>query len=93
MAAASPKSREASNAADNATPFLIIAILIARNVFVAGAAVWAYLGENEGRISLLAIISLNVLWTIFRMITYFSYDKNDSDISLYSKSIDPNGCR
>jgi hypothetical protein len=54
-----------------------------RNVFVAGAAVWAYLGENEGRISLLAIVSLNVLWTIFTVITYFSYSENDSNTSLF----------
>lgn len=69
--------------AEKATPFLITLILIGRNVFVAGAAVWAYLGENEGRISLLAIVSLNVLWTIFTVITYFSYSENDSNTSLF----------
>jgi hypothetical protein len=68
--------------AEKATPLLITIILISRNVFVAGAAVWAFLGENEGRISLLTIVSLNVLWTIFSVITYFSYSESYSNSSL-----------
>jgi len=62
---------------DNQTPFLIAIILIGRNVLVAGAAVWAFLGENEGRISLLTIISLNVIWSVFNVITYVSYRELD----------------
>lgn len=68
--------------ADSQIPFLIAIILIGRNVFVAGAAVWACLGENEGRISLLAIVSLNVLWTIFSLITYVSYTESENKIAL-----------
>lgn len=68
---------------ENETPFLIVIILIGRNVFVAGAAVWAYLGENEGRIALLAIVSLNVLWTIFTVITYVSFSENDQNFRLF----------
>lgn len=66
--------------AEKATPILITIILISRNVFVAGAAIWAYLGEKEGRISLLAIVSLNVLWTVFSVITFVSYNENNSNI-------------
>jgi hypothetical protein len=67
---------------DHATPVLITVILLGRNVFVAGAAVWAFLGENEGRIALLAIVTLNVLWSIFNMITFASFSKNDSTAAL-----------
>lgn len=67
---------------NNPTPILIASILIGRNVFVAGAAVWAYLGENEGRISLLAIVSLNVLWTVFNLITYVSYSESEQKIAV-----------
>ena len=66
--------------AEKATPLLITVILISRNVFVAGAAIWAYLGDNEGRISLLAIVSLNVLWTVFSIITFISYSENNSNL-------------
>ena len=68
---------------ENEIPLLIAIIMIARNVFVAGAAVWAYLGENEGRISLLAIVSLNVLWTIFTVITYVSFNENTQNFRLF----------
>ncbi len=67
---------------DSKTPFLIAIILIGRNVFVAGAAVWAFLGENEGRIALLAIVTLNVLWTIFNLLTYVSYSGSGQKIAL-----------
>ncbi len=66
---------------DSNTPFLIALILIGRNVLVAGAAVWAFLGEDWGRISLLAIVSLNVLWTLFNVITFVSYSENDQIIA------------
>jgi hypothetical protein len=66
---------------ENATPFLIAFILISRNVFVAGAAVLAYLGENWGRISLLTIVSLNVLWTLFNVITFVSYIENNQNLT------------
>lgn len=68
--------------AESETPFLIAVILIGRNVLVAGAAIWAYFGENSGRITLLAIVSLNVLWTIFSVITYFSYKDTGQNITL-----------
>jgi hypothetical protein len=62
---------------DSSVPFLITIILIGRNVLVAGAAVWAFVGENEGRIALLAIVSLNVLWSIFNFLTFASYHEYD----------------
>jgi hypothetical protein len=65
--------------ADRRVPLIIAIILIGRNVFVAGSAVWAFLGENWGRISLLTIVSLNVLWSIFNVITYLSFSQNETD--------------
>jgi hypothetical protein len=59
------------------TPLLIAFILIGRNVFVGGTSIWAFCGENWGRISLLAIVSLNVIWTIFNMITFVSFDESE----------------
>jgi len=73
---------DAMQDAEQQTPFLIAIILIGRNVFVGGAAVLAYFGENWGRILLLVIVSLNVLWTIFSVITYFSYRENGQNITL-----------
>lgn len=72
------------------TPFLIATILIGRNIFVSGAAVWAFSGENWGRISLLTIVSLNVLWTVFNLITYISYSESDQIITpVLSTSLNP----
>lgn len=68
---------------ENETPLLIATILIARNVFVAGAAIWALTGDNWGRISLLAIVSLNVLWTIFTLITFISFNQNEGNFRLF----------
>lgn len=65
--------------AEHATPILIAIILISRNVFVTGVAIWAFLGENWGRIALLAIVSLNVIWTLFNVITYVSFSNDQSN--------------
>ena len=68
--------------ADRATPVLITVIYLGRNVFVAGAAVWALWGENEGRIALLAIVTLNVLWSVFNLITFVSLNEQESPVAL-----------
>lgn len=46
-------------------PFTIVFISFLLPTFSIGAAVWAFVGDNEGRISLLAIGSLNFLWWVF----------------------------
>lgn len=57
------------------TPILIAIILIGRNAFVALAAIIAFLGENFGRVFLLAIVTLNVIWTTFNVISFVSYNE------------------
>jgi len=56
-------------------PILIAIILLGRNAFVALAAVLAFMGENFGRIFLLAIVTLNVIWTTFNVITFVSFNE------------------
>ena len=63
--------------ADRRVPLVIAVILIGRNVFVAGTAIWAFLGEDWGRIFLLAIVFLNVIWSIFSVISYLSFSHNE----------------
>ena len=52
----------------NETPIIIAVLLISLDVFCAASAIWAFLGENAGRISLLMFISLNLLWSVFVLI-------------------------
>lgn len=59
------------------TPLLIAVIFITLDVFSAAAAVWAFLGDNAGRIALLALISLNILWSLFLLVIMVSYSKPD----------------
>lgn len=65
------------------TPLLIAMILIARNVFVAASAVWTFTGDNWGRVSLLAIVSLNVLWTIFTLIIFVAFSESEQNFRLF----------
>jgi hypothetical protein len=43
----------------------VVVISLALCVFTAGAAVWAVTGQNEGRIALLVMLPLNILWILF----------------------------
>lgn len=61
--------------ADSKIPIGFAIILIGRNLFVALAAVFTFFGENFGRIFLLTIVSLNVIWTIFDVLTFVSYNE------------------
>ena len=58
---------------ENETPLLIAMLLIGFDVFCAASAVWAFFGDNSGRIALLIFISLNMLWSIFILILSVSY--------------------
>lgn len=60
---------------ESAKPILIAIILLGRNAFVALAAVLAFMGENFGRIFLLAVVTLNVIWTTFNVITFVSFNE------------------
>ena len=55
------------------TPLVIAAILIGMDVFCAASAVWAFFGENAGRISLLIFVSMNMLWSVFMLIISISF--------------------
>lgn len=60
---------------ENETPLLIAALLISFDVFCAASAVWAFFGDNSGRISLLIFMSLNMLWSVFILVLTVSYAK------------------
>ncbi len=69
------------------TPVLIAIILISLDVFSAASAVWAFLGDNLGRIALLIFISLNMLWSIFVLIISVSYGKFDGSAFIFLFSL------
>ena len=75
------------------TPLMIAIVLIGMDVFSGASAIWAFFGDNLGRISLLIFISLNMLWSIFILILRVSYavpKENgyyDSDIFLYGLTL------
>ncbi len=53
--------REANGEA--ALPVVIVSLGLC--VFTAAAAIWTLIGDNEGRISLLIMVTLNLLWALF----------------------------
>lgn len=64
---------------ENETPLLIAAFLISIDVFSAAVAIWVFFGDNLARFLLLAIISINMLWSVFILITIVSYAKPNSN--------------
>jgi hypothetical protein len=50
--------------ADGDVYFPVVVISLAISIFTGGAAIWALTGQNEGRIALLILLPLNVLWVI-----------------------------
>jgi MFS family permease len=62
---------------ENETPLLIAILLISLDVFSAAAAIWAFFGDNTGRIALLILISVNLLWSVFVLIIAVSYNNFD----------------
>lgn len=61
------------------TPILIAVLLISFDVFSAASAIWAFLGDNSGRIALLIFVSLSMLWSVFVLIISVSYGKFDEN--------------
>jgi hypothetical protein len=78
---------------ENETPLLIAALLISMDVFSAASAIWAFFGDNLARIFLLVLVSLNMLWSVFILITAVSYAEPkangyyDTNIFLYGFSL------
>lgn len=71
------------------TPIIIAILLIGFDIFCAASAIWAFFGDNAGRISLLIFVSLNMLWSIFVLILLIAAAKPkengyyDANIFLY----------
>jgi hypothetical protein len=63
--------------AESETPLPIAILLISFDVFSAASAIWAFFGDNTGRIALLTFMSLNMLWSIFILIIGVSYGNFD----------------
>ena|SRR5215204_2284896 len=42
----------------------VVVISLAVSLFTGGAAIWAITGQNEGRIALLILLPMNVLWLL-----------------------------
>jgi hypothetical protein len=57
----------------------VVIISLALCLFTAGAAVWAFFGENEGRIALLILLPLNILWVILFAITALTNNETVDD--------------
>jgi hypothetical protein len=73
--------REANGEA--ALPIVIVSLGLC--VFTAAAAIWALIGDNEGRISLLIMVTLNLLWALFlaTMVLSDTNAENKKDAVLY----------
>lgn len=54
-------------------PVLIAVILFGMDALCAASAIWAFFGDNAGRISLLIFVSLNMLWSVFILIISISF--------------------
>ena len=49
------------------TTYVFVTLFLAG--FTAASSVWAFIGDNEGRIALLSFLSLSFFWVIFLNIT------------------------
>lgn len=68
------------------TPVIITALIIGIDVLCALSAIWALLGDNAGRISMLAFLSLSMLWSVFVLI--FAISKAEKDAAGYYRCVD-----
>lgn len=58
-------------------PFIMVFVPLFLCTFTAGAAVWAFYGDDTARIALLIFVSLNVLWMTFLFISAIGYSESD----------------
>ena len=54
--------------------FAIVFVWLALPVFTTASAVWALTGDNNGRFALLIFVSLSVLWFLFNVLNFVSYE-------------------
>ena len=64
--------------ASNNVPFTIVFVSFFLAGFTMLAVVWAYLGEELGRLALLIFVSLNVLWWFFLVISAIAYSDSQN---------------
>jgi hypothetical protein len=55
----------AIRAENGEVPFQIIVVSLGLCVFTAASTIWAFIGDNEGRILMLIFVALNLFWIIF----------------------------
>jgi hypothetical protein len=77
--------------ADGDVPFTIVFVSFFFTVFTAASAIWAFFGDNLGRIFLLIFVSLNVLWWMFLILGAIanSESKNLEWLNFVPKLIQP----
>lgn len=64
-------------------PIVIITLVLC--LFTAGAAIWTLIGQNEGRIALLIILPLNILWVVLWAVSgLLNEDTTDDEMAVKS---------
>ena len=70
-------------AANGDVPFPMVFTSFFVCIFSAGSAIWAFYGDNLGRVAVLSFVSLNALWLVFLTLTAVSY-RQEGDLSSLS---------
>lgn len=69
---------------------IIVSVTLALCAFTVASALWAFSGQNEGRIAFLTIVSLNFLWWTFFVILGISNSENaQSTVNLVFSLVRP----
>ncbi len=70
-------SIEALRGNDSEAPFVLVFVTLFLCVFTVATAIWAFTGHKEGRIALLAFVSVNTLWWTFLILLAVAADSDD----------------
>ena len=66
-----------------ALPIVVISFSLC--LFTAATAIWAFLGHNEGRIALLILLPLNIIWILlFNVSALLNNEKADDEVAVLS---------
>ena len=57
----------------------IILVSLALSLSIVGAVVWAFIGENSGRVALLILVPLNILWIVLFAVQALIDDVKEND--------------
>jgi uncharacterized membrane protein len=69
----------AFRSADGDVYLPVVVISLAISIFTGAAAIWALIGQNEGRISLLILLPLNILWLVLLAVSNLLDDERLND--------------